>query len=209
MKNSKTTIYSISLIIILVFSISCKETPKEKIESNTTKFFFVDSKSTSIKWIAYKTTSKLPVKGEFTQVEIDTTNRNSTSVNEALNNLSFKIPINSLVTNDSIRDGKLKQFFFGTMENTSEISGIIHLLNENSGTVDITMNGITQSLPISIVISDQMATIEAILDLDNWKAQAAITALNTVCGKLHSGDDGISKTWSEVKIEVATYVKTY
>ena len=52
-----------------------------------------------------------------------------------------------------------------------------------------------------------MVTIEAVMDLDNWQAQLAIEALNIVCKDLHSGDDGISKTWSEVKIEVATYLK--
>jgi hypothetical protein len=93
------------------------------------------------------------------------------------------------------------------MENTTNILGEIHMQNENSGSVDITMNGITQTLPITYVVDGQMVTIEAVMDLDNWKAQAAITALNTVCAELHTGEDGISKTWSEVKIEVATYLK--
>ena len=93
------------------------------------------------------------------------------------------------------------------MKNTEVISGSINMINETSGSVELTMNGISQTLPMTYVISDQMVTIEAIMDLDNWQAQLAIEALNTVCKDLHSGDDGISKTWSEVKIEVATYLK--
>jgi hypothetical protein len=69
------------------------------------------------------------------------------------------------------------------------------------------MNGISQQLPITYVISDQMVSFEAVMDLDNWKAQTAIEALNLVCKDLHKGEDGISKTWSEVKIEVVTYLK--
>ena len=69
------------------------------------------------------------------------------------------------------------------------------------------MNGISQVLPITFVISDQMVTLEALMDLDNWQAQTALEALNVVCKDLHTGPDGISKTWSEVKIEVATYLK--
>ena len=69
------------------------------------------------------------------------------------------------------------------------------------------MNGITQALPITFIISDQMVTMEALMDLDNWQAQTAIESLNEVCKELHTGTDGISKTWSEVKIEVATYLK--
>ena len=93
------------------------------------------------------------------------------------------------------------------MVDTQNITGTIHIKNETSGTVDIAMNGITQSLPITFVNSDQMVTLEAVMDLDNWQAQAALTALNKVCEALHTGEDGISKTWSEVKIEVATYLK--
>ncbi len=79
--------------------------------------------------------------------------------------------------------------------------------NETSGSVELNMNGISQVLPITYVISDQMATMEALMDLANWQAQLAIQALNTACKELHSGDDGIPKTWSEVKIEIATYLK--
>jgi hypothetical protein len=197
-------VITLSFLILVIF-FSCKETPKKEIE-NKAKTFTIDSKTTSIKWIAYKTTSKVPVKGEFTEVEIDSLKTGNTAI-ETLNNLKFKIPVNSLHTNDTIRDGKLKKFFFGTMENTTNILGEIHMQNENSGSVDITMNGITQTLPITYVVDGQMVTIEAVMDLDNWKTQAAITALNTVCAELHTGEDGISKTWSEVKIEVATYLK--
>lgn len=202
MKN----IITISFLILGLFTFSsCKETPKNEKKSEIPSLT-IDSNLTSIKWIAYKTTSKTPVKGEFTSVKIDSLKSGFTAL-EVLNNLKFNIPVSSLHTNDTLRDGKLKKFFFGTLENTSTISGEIHMLNETSGSVDLTLNGITQSLPITYVISDRMVTIEAIMDLDNWKAQAAITALNTVCGELHMGEDGISKTWSEVKIEVATYLK--
>ncbi len=41
------------------------------------------------------------------------------------------------------------------------------------------MNGISQDLPITYSIEGQMVTIEAVMNLDNWKAQAAIEALKT------------------------------
>ena len=192
---------------IILGMISCKETPKNIESPETEKGYVIDAKTTSLKWTAYKTTAKTPVKGEFIKIEVDTTKQKASSVSDALNNLKFKIPVEGIFTNDSIRDGKLKKFFFGTLENTTEIVGVINVVNENSGTVAITLNGITQPLPFTMVISDQMVTIEAVLDLDNWKAQTALSALNTACGLLHTGEDGISKTWSEVKIEVATLVK--
>tara|TARA_R110001583_G_scaffold815_2_gene7544 strand:+ start:2485 stop:3099 length:615 start_codon:yes stop_codon:yes gene_type:complete len=195
----------IVLLLTITLVISCKETKKPEPTSNE-KGYTVEPKTTTINWIAYKTTNKVPVKGQFTKVTIKNTAKSKTAI-EALNNLQFDIPVSSLFTNDSIRDGKLKKFFFGSMKNTTLISGTLHISNETSGTVDLVMNGMSQVLPITFVISDQMVTLEALMDLDNWQAQSAIEALNLVCKELHSGEDGIAKTWSEVKIEVATYLK--
>ncbi|NLP57606.1 YceI family protein [Lutibacter sp. B1] len=200
----KIYFFSILLLTVVTFH-SCKKNEK-KAPVETEKSYVVETKTTSINWTAYKTTSKVPVKGVFTKLTIDNPKKASTAL-EALNDLKFSIPVNSLYTKDTIRDRKLKEFFFGSMENTSNITGTIHMNNETSGTVDLTLNGISQVLPITYVISDQMVTIEAIMDLDNWKAQAALEALNAVCKDLHTGDDGISKTWSEVKIDIATYLK--
>ncbi len=198
--------YAFSLLLIIVTTItSCKQNEKKEAKK-IEKGYTVEEATTTINWTAYKTTSKVPVKGQFTKVTIENAKKATTAL-EALNGLKFKIPVNSLFTKDTIRDTKLKKFFFGTMKDTDIISGKISMNNETSGSVELTMNGISQILPITYVVSDQMVTLEALMDLDNWQAQLAIEALNTACKDLHSGADGISKTWSEVKIEVATYLK--
>ncbi|MBN4082842.1 YceI family protein [bacterium AH-315-A23] len=193
------------LLIASVITFSCKQHEKKDVKP-IKKVYAVEAKSTAINWVAYKTTKKLPVKGQFTKVTIENT-KNASTVLEALNGLKFNIPISSLVTNDTIRDGKLKKFFFGTMKNTNNISGTLTMNNETSGLVELTMNGISKILPITCVIDNQMVKIEAEMDLDNWQAQLAIKALNIACKDLHTGDDGISKTWNDVKIEVITNLK--
>lgn len=196
----------ISLFILSTFSIISCGDDKKKEKDTSQKTYSIEPLSTTINWIAYKTTSKVPVKGQFTKFSIENT-KNGNSVKEALDGLKFSIPVSSLFTKDTIRDGKLKKFFFGSMENTTEIKGTLHFVNDTAGTADITMNGISQVLPITYVIDGQMVSIEAVMNLDNWKAQAAIEALNLVCLDLHKGEDGISKTWSDVKIEVVSYLK--
>ena len=202
----KKYFFNILILITLTAVVSCKNTQKKEGKSTEEKGYTIEHKTTTINWIAYKTNDKIPVKGQFTKLNIENSSKSKTAL-EALNNLKFSIPVSSLFTNDTIRDSKLKKFFFGVLKSTSLISGTIHINNETSGTVDIVMNGITQALPITFIISDQMVTMEALMDLDNWQAQTAIESLNEVCKELHTGTDGISKTWSEVKIEVATYLK--
>ena len=191
-----------ALLLIIVTITSCKEKEKKATKSPE-KVVSIDAEATSIYWTAYKTTNKVPVKGQFTKVSIETITSASTAV-EALNGLKFNIPVSSLFTKDTIRDGKLKKFFFGTMQDTNLITGTLMLSNETTGAVQLTMNGITKALPITVAINANEATLSATMDLDNWQGQLAIKALNAACSELHSGEDGIPKTWSEVNIEVIT-----
>ncbi|MBE0423512.1 MAG: YceI family protein [Lutibacter sp.] len=193
------------LLLTATVVISCKKNLKD-VTPLPTKMYSVMADSTIINWTAYKTTAKVPVKGQFSALTIENVKNDSTILG-ALNGLKFKIPVTSLFTNDTIRDGKLKKFFFGAMENTSVIKGTVLLNNENTSTVELTMNGITRELPIAYIITDNRATIVGNMDLDNWQGKAALEALNVVCKDLHTGDDGISKTWSDVKIEVIAVFK--
>ena len=194
-------IYLLVLLFITVtVVISCKKNVKVE-NPLTAKMYTVLADSTIISWTAYKTTAKVPVKGQFSELIIENAKKDSTMLG-ALNGLKFKIPVNSLFTNDTLRDGKLKKFFFGSMQNTNFIKGVLHMNNENTSMVELTMNGITRELPIAYIVTDQKVTIVGNMELDNWQAKAALEALNLVCKDLHTGDDGISKTWSDVKIEV-------
>ena len=199
-------IYLLALLLITVtVVVSCKKSVKDEAPL-TAKMYTIMADSTIIGWTAYKTTAKVPVKGQFSELTIENVKKDSTMLG-ALNGLKFKIPVKSLFTNDTIRDGKLKKFFFGAMENTTSIKGILHLNNENTSMVELTMNGITRELPIAYIMTDNKVTIVGNMELDNWQAKAALEALNVVCKDLHTGDDGISKTWSDVKIEVIVVLK--
>jgi hypothetical protein len=199
-------IYLLPLVLLTMTLLnSCKKNVKTEPEP-AEKTYSVMADSTTINWTAYKTTAKVPVKGQFSEVTIENAKKDSTVLG-ALNGLKFKIQVSSLFTNDTIRDGKLKKYFFGSMKSTSFINGTVHLNLENTSTVELTMNGITRELPVAYIITDNKVTIVGNMDLDNWQAKAALEALNIVCKDLHTGDDGISKTWSDVKIEVVTVLK--
>lgn len=193
------------LLLTMILYTSCKESAKKE-PATAEKSYSVDSETTKINWTAYKTTAKVPVKGQFTEVTIENAKKASTPL-EALNGLKFDIPVSSLFTNDTIRDGKLKKFFFGVMENTSLLSGTVNTTNETSGFVNLKMNGVTKDLPVTFVIKDNIVTIEANMELNDWQTEIALNTLHEACKELHTGEDGISKTWSDVKIEVTTDLK--
>ncbi len=189
--------------ILIAFSLnSCKKEIKKVAKAK----YHIETKTTTINWTAYKTTAKVPVKGIFKEVQI-TNAKTAENPYDIFNGLAFSIPVNSIDTKNVNRDTKLIQSFFGSMKDTKNLKGIIHLGEKGKGTIDLTMNGITAKLPMTYIISGQLAEINATLNLDNWKAKLAIDALNIACKDLHKGEDGVSKTWNEVAIHIVSYLK--
>ena len=198
------------LAMTLIVFVSCKEEKKETTTTEdvkTTKQFVVKPEATSVKWTAYKTTDKVGVNGEFTTVKFD--NKSGATPEEALNNLSFSIPVSSLFTNDATntRDAKIKNSFFGSMIDTDLISGTLKY-KDSKYVASLTMNGVTHDLPLEVGIEDERrVTLKGTMDLNNWNAIEVLNALNKVCFDLHKGADGVSKTWEDVAIQIETYLR--
>ena len=204
LKMKRISVFAAALILIVTACKNEKKEQKTDAVSNTveTQKFVVTPDSTSVKWTAYKTTDKKPVGGEFTVLNFE--NKEGATPQDALNNLSFSIPVSSLLTKEATRDAKLKASFFGAMLGTEFIKGTIKY-NDSSCVASITMNGVTNDLPLDVKISNEtQVSMMGTMDLKDWNALDALESLNKVCFDLHKGEDGISKTWEDVAIEVST-----
>lgn len=209
--NNKMKKISFLLLALTLSIVACKNDKKETKTTDKevveTEKFVVKPEATSVKWTAYKTTEKKGVGGEFTTVNFDV--KSGISVQEALNNLKFSIPISSLFTNDATntRDAKIKNAFFGSMLDTEFLKGTIKV-TDNKYTASLTMNGVTHNLPLEVNITEKRrVTMTGVMNLKDWNALDALAALNKVCFDLHKGPDGVSKTWEDVAIEVSTYLR--
>jgi len=196
---------------LAIVSYSCKEIKKEKKEEKVVNevTYTASEDSAKVSFKAYKTTAKKPVGGEFTKINI----KNATSASSAIgaiDGLEFSIPISSLFTNDATgtRDPKIKEFFFGVMDNTEFITGTFKFDNEHKCYIDLKLNGVSANLPLECVVTENRnITFKGILNLENWNALKALASLNEVCKLLHTGEDGVSKTWSDVAIEASIHLK--
>ena len=190
---------------VAILFTSCKTEEKKVFKKKEVKIaaYSLKKAKNSIDWIAYKTTEKIPVKGKFKKVNINKKGEGNT-INEAINGTEFSIPVSSLFTADVTRDSKLKQFFFGVMDNTNLVTGKLNLSDDSNGIASITMNGVTADLPFSYTIEGKEFKLNATMNLDNWNAQKAVDSLNVVCKDLHKAADGISKTWNEVAINITS-----
>ncbi|EAR01668.1 YceI family protein [Maribacter sp. HTCC2170] len=196
----------LALGLILLVGYNCKDAKKEKakeVKEITQDSFTIIKDSTKVSFTAYKTSEKLPVGGKFLEVNFKETKSGVTAM-EALNGTSFSIPVRSLFTNDATgtRDPKLLEFFFGVMKNTDLISGVFKTGADNTCSIDVTMNGETANIPLEFTIdSETNITFNGKLNLEDWKALDALASLNEACKELHTGKDGVSKTWNDVAVQ--------
>ena len=203
----KKIAFTFASALLIVFT-SCKDAKKGQeptdleATSESAEMFSIVQDSTKVNFTAYKTTEKLPVGGKFEKINFKKTSSGDTAM-DALNGTEFSIPVSSLFTNDATgtRDPKILEFFFGVMKNTELISGLFKVENDKSS-IDITLNGETQNIPLSYEMDgDTKITFSGIMNLENWNAMDAVASINKACEVLHTGKDGISKTWSEVALQ--------
>ncbi len=202
----KKILFTLTVLTAITFT-SCKDEKKEEskeVEKTETKkevSYMVNPVETAVQWTAYKTTAKKPVSGVFQTINFD--KKMGATPIEALNGLEFSIPISSIFSKNEERDGKLVASFFGTMLNTELLKGKI-AFSEKGCEIAITMNDTMHTIPFKFDIKENKVYFKGTMNLEDWNAQGAIEALNKVCGDLHKGDDGVSKTWNEVLINVET-----
>lgn len=186
-------------------SAQTKSESKTKKEENCSYTMLVDSSKAS--FTAYKFTNKQGVGGKFDSVMVSK-NKVGKSLREAIVGTEFTIPVKSLNTNNTQRNGRIYEHFFMKLIEGKSITGTFTALegnNENgSATVNLRLNGMEQNVRLSYMTIGNKLQLVGAMDLVNWKAEDAVASLNKVCYDLHKGEDGISKTWSEVSLKLET-----
>ncbi|NJB72088.1 hypothetical protein GGR42_002579 [Saonia flava] len=205
------------LVAMLIVTSGCKDFKKgvkegyddAQKEAEKEEMYVIQEDSTAVSFTAYKTTKKLPVGGKFNTINLNNVHSGNT-ITETLDGLKFSIPVSSLFTNDATgtRDPKIIEFFFGMMADTELISGVLVFDENKKCTVDLSLNGVTASLPMDYELTeDNHVVLNGTLNLEKWNALDALASLNKACEILHTGEDGVSKTWSDVAINASVLLE--
>ena len=211
---------NISLLAVAAFFLTAcgSETPTDKktaeeavpVEKSTEVVceYSYNESTTKLTWTSFKTSARVAVGGSFDTYSVDGTEP-SNSEAAVFQNATFSIVTGSVNTGNTERDPKLVKFFFNTMIESDTITGGIKKISEavdgkGAAIIFINMNGIVRDVNAIYTLLGTELTLSATIDVANWEATNAIDALNTECKELHTGDDGVSKLWSEVTIEIYT-----
>ncbi len=177
--------------------------------------FELDTSSIQINWTAFKTTQKVPVQGSFTEVTLMGETKVKGTLSDFLQQIEAEIPLKaktSIRTGNPARDETLFVHFFKRLKNYQKIHGSIAQFqgNDNEGTfnLNLKMNGRELGVPMRFT-REKSGHFEAKggIDILDFNGKGPLEALHHSCEALHTGPDGISKTWPIVEIKLIANIK--
>ena len=205
----KHIIYTGIISAILLF-VACSEAettenlgndlPKKDTKSC---LLILDNENVVVNWTAFKLSDRVGVGGTFDTVIVSGVTENETMVGAAAT-AQFDIITGSVNSNNTERDYKISDSFFGTMVNTATISGKVLSLNDDgSGAISLTMNGVEKEIALDWkATSENRLKLSTAINVNDWNAKPSLDSLNGVCTAVHTGKDGVSVLWPDVEIEV-------
>jgi hypothetical protein len=161
-------------------------------------------------WTAYKTTKKVAVGGTFNSVKISEMKPGDT-LTAAFTGLSAEIEGASIESGNPARNATVASAFFGLFAEQAKISAKITGATSQKDTgifmTNVTMNGVTKSVQLQHEgIKEGTLVAKAVIDMLDFSLQGAFDSIHKTCEALHTGDDGVSKTWTEVEITITADV---
>lgn len=215
--NTMKKILPILLMSLLIFSCSNSETSKNSATNQEAKvpsescLYSINTEEAVFQWTAFKTTAKVGVNGSFDAIEINNSN-NAPNLTALIIETEFTINLGSVNSGNPERDEKLKEFFFGSLANTDIFTGIVEECEGNNDEgmlmVNLKMNEVAKQVKMDYKVEDNFLKISGTLDLLDWEAGQAVESINNACLDLHKGEDGVSKTWSDMEISVEVPLTT-
>ncbi len=163
-----------------------------------------NSDETIFTWTAFKLTDRVAVSGTFDEINVETENKEADNMFDVLIGATFSIDPNSIDSQDETRDPKLRNSFFGVMNDTKMITGTVVDMDKQKGKVDVTMNGVTKGYTGDVKINEQYITLLTTINVLDFDAQASMDSISVVCEEKHTGPDGVNILWTDVEIAVKT-----
>lgn len=155
----------------------------------------------TLNWTAFKTPKKVGVKGQFTNLVINSSK--SANVDELLAKATFEVETNSVSTNDKGRDAKIFQFFFKKMSKGTKITGKVVKVNPTNVDVEFSLNGATKVITLTKKYDETQntVTLNGELNVLDFGMKDNLASLTKACETLHEG-----VTWPDVTVELVASV---
>lgn len=162
--------------------------------------------SPKITWTGFKFTEKAAVSGTFKDVDIKS--KPSKSLKELFSSVSFSVDTNSIDSGNVARDTTLKRTVFGFLKEPNTVKGSVTQVEDKNFKVNMTMNNSMLADFTYTYDKDSGKTVaQSTLDLTKYGLLKSYNAVAEACKALHTGDDGVSKTWTDVDLKLEVQIE--
>ena len=159
-----------------------------------------------VEWTAFKTTDKVAVKGSFNKMTLNGAT-SAKSLAALAEGLSMDIDGASIESGNPGRNVTVKQFFFEKFvpAHAMQAKVVKFTGNEKSGSIEIalSLNGVNKTLPFAYTVKGNVLEAKATMKMFDFALQAAFDSIHATCKTLHTGKDGVAKTWDVVDLTVS------
>lgn len=204
------------IILILAISISgfysCNNnsgTQNNEVKTEKECKYIYNASKINVHFTTFKHSKRVEVGGKFDSLIVKGKN-SAKSIEKLLKGTKFEIFVDGINTNDPGRDKKIKQFFFAAMKNTNKLTGEILSSQGNDekgkGQISLKMNDIENKIAFDYEFNNNELKLQGIINLISFDGEKAIKSLNDACKQLHTGEDGITKLWPDVKFLITINV---
>jgi hypothetical protein len=170
-------------------------------------FCLSSSSKPEFKWTAFKFTDKVGVPGTFDDLKVDF-KETASSLAEILKSGQFKASVGSVNTTNPARDTTLKEAFFALFKE-KEIRGKVTKVEDKTFTLKLFMNGIEKDLAFKYSLRDDgTLTASTWISMLDFGLKEAHASIHKACEALHTGSDGVSKTWTDVHLKISAKFNT-
>jgi polyisoprenoid-binding protein YceI len=150
------------------------------------------SENAKVTWKAFKTYEKIGVGGTFNDIVFSP--KSAKTVEEFLTLSHISVQTASVNSGNAGRDATLVSSFF-KVQNIDLITAKIISAKDSKAQVEITMNGVTRTVPMSYIAKEGKIMGKGVIDLSDFTMLKSLQSINTTCFNLHGG-----KTWQDVEI---------
>ncbi|MBN20274.1 MAG: hypothetical protein CL678_03215 [Bdellovibrionaceae bacterium] len=170
--------------------------------------YSIDSKKSQIGWKAFKYSEALKagVPGSFKKVAYKETYK--PNLEKALQATPVEIDLQTVDTKNPGRDQTLTKSFF-TLILGKKIKARFLKMKASKALVAIQLNKKTKTVEMKVKKhSENHWSLEGSIDLlADFGLKKQFESLHQACKGLHTGSDGISKTWTDVELHAEVYFK--
>jgi polyisoprenoid-binding protein YceI len=181
----------------------------------------IDTSTLQVHWTAFKTNQKVGVNGSFSEVTL-AGDLHDTDLAQLLGQLEAEIQVtgaDKFRTGNPARDTTIYEKFFSLFKRKGMLKGEIHNVKvqngptpdiDTSGTFDLklTVNQKTKEVPFKFTLTPAGAfNATGAINVLDFNLNGALASLHQACEALHTGTDGVSKTWPDVDLKLDATIR--